>query len=121
MKQKMVGAYLPEQYEKEIVDKLNQEHPNTAMTHLIRALVGMWFDGKITVSRTLLKRYEIDFRKGRKFRAAANLPANCQRDGYEAAKSNVPKTMNPHEEGTLEWRAWNWGWNAAFNKVSTTG
>lgn len=118
MKQKMVGAYLPENYEQEIVDKLNREHPDTAMTHLIRALVGMWFDGKVTVTPTLMKRYELDFRKVRRFKPVANLPEDCQRAGHDAAKSNVPLSMNPHQETSLEWRAWRVGWLAAFNKVS---
>lgn len=124
-KQKMLGAYFPENYEREIVDRFQQQHPHMPMTSMVRALVGLWFNGKIKITQADLKRYRLDRRKYT-IKPRPRIPDGIEGEGWQAAASGIPMLANPYKltknaSGVPEVDyeapdavAWAKGWNSYY-------
>lgn len=115
---KMIGAYVPETYEMEIVDKLQREFPGTPLTYLVRALLGLWFNGKIKLTTADLKRYRLD---GRKYtvKPRQRIPEGVEGEGWKAAEENIPLLANPYRLGQ-EAGLWEQGWYKFYSTQQET-
>lgn len=125
-KQKMVGAYIPEAYEHEIINKFQAQFPGTPMTHLVRALLGLWFESQVKLTKTDLKRFHQDARKY-SFKAKP-IPNGIEGEGWQSAASGTPLLANPYKfklsaSGTPEVdyetedaQSWARGWHQYFSQ-----
>lgn len=114
---KLIGAYITKRYYQELFDKFHAAYPKYAMTHLLRALLGMWFDGKIKLTVKDLNQYKHDGRERNVFRPRGwKFPAGVQLEGYKAAEAELPELANPYPADTAEREAWLIGWKAYFNR-----
>ena len=119
-KRRMIGALYPDKYAQELYDRLHKKFPKAHMTALFRALLGMWFDGKIEVKAADLKHYRLDARAYNSFGRpdAVNrkgIPEGAEGEGYIAADMNMPKIANSYPADSEEYAAWDKGWDRYFN------